>query len=286
MKTRQFIHIVPSDVVTGQRLSKYIVGRFPYLETASAAKKSIKRGEIWVDDSVGYTGDWVVAGSQIEYKSQIQEKGPLHECVKVVFEDQHLLVLDKPPGLLSSGVSGPSLQKYLEAYPMSEAAGALFYPLLIHRLDRATCGLIIAARTIESRRLLGQMVEGNMIQKEYSMIAEGEMDDELRFIENVLDNKVAKTEILSAKNLDTKDKACYIRVRLHTGRTHQIRRHLSLVGCPIVGDDLYNKDGLTFGRGLFLMSDELILQHPMNDEKIHLEAVLHKKFSKYIKSKK
>jgi len=126
------------------------------------------------------------------------------------------------------------------------------------------------------------MIEQNQLTKEYSLIVEGHFDQEIKYLDDDIDEKSAKTEVLSVQYLDTKDSSSYIRVRLHTGRTHQIRKHFSGCGHPIIGDDLYNKDGLSFGRGLFLMSDNLEFLHPITKKHIEVKVVLHNKFLKYV----
>ena len=281
MNQRHFSHTVPSELHGQHRLSRYIVGKFPFLETGSAAKKAIKKKEIRINGRVGASGDWVIAGAKLEYISQFEEHLQIDPAINIVYEDDHLLILNKPPGLLSSGNSNKSLQSMLRSYPSTDKEGALFYPYLIHRLDRQTCGLIIAARTIDARRRLGKMVEHHKIVKEYSLIVEGHLGVNMKFIEERIDDKEAKTEVLSITHLPTKDASSYIRVRLHSGRTHQIRRHFLSIGHPIVGDDIYNKDGLSFGRGLFLMADYLEFEHPAAGEQIELKVDLHAKFSKY-----
>lgn len=282
MNQRHFIHIVPLDLHERPRLSNYIVGKFPFLETGSAAKKAIKKKEILINGRVGATGDWVIAGTKLEYISQFVKDLDIDPLINVAYEDDHLLILNKPPGLLSSGESSKSLQGMLKSYPSVDKEGALFYPYLIHRLDRQTCGLIIATRTIEARRKLGVMVENHEVKKEYSLIVQGHLDYGERFIEEPIDDKNAKTEILFIRHLETKDAATYLRVRLHTGRTHQIRNHLLNIGYPLIGDDIYNKEGLSFGRGLFLMSDYLEFEHPVSGEQLGAKVKLHAKFHKYL----
>jgi RluA family pseudouridine synthase len=282
MNQRHFTHIVPADMNERQRLSNYIVGKFPFLETRSASNKAIKKEEIYIDGRVGATGDWVVAGAKLEYLTKFKKTQHIDKAINVVYEDDHLLILNKPPGLVSSGASSKSLQGMLKSYPSTEIEGALFYPYLIHRLDRQTSGLIIAARTIEARRELGEMVENRKIIKEYSLIAEGYVDTNIKFLEEHINEKNAKTEVLSVSHLTTKDATSYIRARLHTGRTHQIRKHFHSSGHPLVGDDIYNKEGLTFGRGLFLMADYLKFEHPVTGERLVMTVDLHAKFCKYL----
>jgi len=280
MQSKEYNHIVPYTFTDRIRLSKYIVGKFPLLESASAAKKAIKNGEITINGRVGQTADWIVAGDKIDFKTYFQK--PISKTdLDVVFEDDYLLVINKPPGMLSSGNSR-SLQSELKSYPESKTGNALFYPYLVHRLDRQTSGLIIAARTMDCRRQLGLMIDQNQLTKEYSLMVEGHFNQEIKYLDDDIDEKSAKTEILKVKHLKTMDPSSYVRVRLHTGRTHQIRKHFFGCGYPIVGDDIYNKDGLSFGRGLFLMSDYLKILHPVTDKQMEVEVKLHDKFLKYL----
>ncbi|MFT4536011.1 MAG: 23S rRNA pseudouridine1911/1915/1917 synthase [Saprospiraceae bacterium] len=282
MNQRHFSHIVPPDLHERQRLSNYIVGKFPFLETGSAAKKAIKKKQVLIDSRVGVTGDWVIAGTKLEYISQFDEHHQVDPAINILYEDDHFLILNKPPGLLSSGNSSISLQGMLKSYPTVDKEGALFYPYLVHRLDRQTCGLIIAARTIDARRRLGEMVENHQIIKRYSLIVEGHLENNIKYIDQPIDDRDAKTEILSITHLSTNDASSYIRVRLHSGRTHQIRRHFLGIGHPIVGDDIYNKEGLSFGRGLFLMADYLEFEHPITGSQVLMTVDLHGKFRKYL----
>jgi len=273
--------VVPLEYKDKERLSKYLVGKMLYLETLSAVKKAIKVGRVTVNGKIATTGYWVQIGDVIKYSIPISADHT-DTKIEVLFEDDHLLIVNKPPGLLSSGVSGPSLQTQLMDYRSSGVEDALSCPYLIHRLDKATSGIMMAARSMEARRSLGTMLETRAINKEYSVIVEGIVSQKLEWITTEIDGQSAKTEILSAKPLVTRDASTYVRVRLHTGRTHQIRRHLADAGHPIIGDILYNSDGLSFGYGLFLMADRVQFIHPITSVEVDKAAPLHKKFDRYI----
>lgn len=271
---------MPAEFNDKIRLRNYLVGVFPYLETASAVKKAIRKNQIVMNDSIGATGDWVTAGSEIifewEYKIEDREEANL----QIQYEDDDLIVIAKPPGLASSG-NRRSLQSDLHSHVLEEKEGNLPFPYLVHRLDKATEGLIIAAKTISSRRILAKLLEQHKIIKEYVLIVQGHLSKSIGTIEIVVDGKVEKTEILKANLLDTKDAATRVHVRLHTGKTHQIRRHFAHIGHPIVGDQLYNKEGLSFGSGLLLCANYLEFCHPIHQEIIKVDYSIPIKISKY-----
>src|SRR5690606_5981017 len=102
------------------------------------------------------------------------------------------------------------------------------------------------------------------------------------FIENNLDGKWAKTEILFATPLQTPNPSSLLKIKLHTGRTHQIRKHLAQFGFPIVGDRVYNPHGLSFKKGLMLVSIGMKFIHPTSGAPIEITYLKHKKFEKYV----
>lgn len=283
MNENTYTHTVPVDYSDVMRLRNYLVGIFPLLETASAVKKAIKQKRIQLDGDEGNTGDWILPGMVITYRAFrfVTVAGKFD--IPIVFQDDHLLILNKPPGVVTSSVNSRSLQTELKKIDPSQAADALPYPYLVHRLDRQTSGLIIAARTMACRRMLGEMLEQHAVCKEYIALVEGDARDIPILIENDLDGKSAKTEIVKVDIANTRDITSIVRIKLHTGRTHQIRIHLTAAGHPIIGDQLHNIGGLDFKQGLFLMCSHLSFVHPITQSEVSTRADLHKKFIKYIK---
>lgn len=282
MKFKIFNHTVPDRLDQKVRLSTYLIGEVPYLETGQSVKKAIKRGQIFLNGSLGYSGDWVHGGDYIEFKMDYSEPVSVDVAYEVVYVDEHIIIVNKPPGVVSSGNVKTSLQNALKMYPESAEEGSLLYPHLVHRLDGPTCGLIIGARTIHARRQIGAMIENRELVKHYALIAEGHIDTNTKHLKSVINEKIAHTELLEVDHLETKDPTSFVRVRLHTGRTHQIRIHFQEISHPIVGDTIYNREGLAFGRGLFLIADKLMFDHPITQKPLDIKIDLHKKFDKYI----
>lgn len=276
-----FEHIVEITPEEKTRLSDYLTGIFPLLTTRKSIKKALSRKEIFVDGNTGYSGDYVLEGQIIEHRKTIEEVPSSIFTLHVLFEDEYVIVANKPPGIKTSGQGSATIEKALIAYGNnSSQVDALLSPQLIHRLDRDTCGVLIAAKTKSALDHLSEQMTNKKISKEYIAIVEGNPDQ--RFIDLDIDNKSALTEIISTETLHTKDQTSLIRINLHTGRTHQIRKHLKAIGCPIVGDQIYNENGVSFGRGLFLQAIKIDFLHPFNNEIISVVSQPHKKFLKYI----
>lgn len=278
-KSKIYKHTVPKEFLGEVRLSEYLPGIFPFLETGSAVKKAIHKKQIRINGEDGYSGDWVRAGFVISFEwfYTISEK---ENKIDILFEDEYLLVVRKPPGIASSG-NRRSFQMMLQSISLEDKDGFFPFPFLVHRLDKATEGIMLAAKNISTRRLLAEMLDRHDIIKKYVLIAEGSMPATLLFIDNSIDDKKAKTEILQSIPLNTKDPTTKVFAKLHTGRTHQIRKHFSFIGHPIVGDQLYNKNGLSFGTGLLLCAYSLEFVHPISKKTIKIKYPIPHKISKY-----
>lgn len=280
IKKKIYHHVVPLDYLGKVRLREYLKGLFPYLETGSAVKKAIQKNQILLNGKVGFTGDWVYGGCKISFEWSYNVDDQSNFNIRVYYEDDYLIVVAKPPGLSSSG-NTMSLQLQLQSISLSDDDGILPFPFLVHRLDKATEGLMIAAKSIVVRRLLSAMIESHAIVKNYVLIVEGHLAITDKFIKTEIDGNVAVTEIIESVPLHTKDPTSKVFVRLHTGKTHQIRRHFSEMNHPIVGDQIYNKGGLTFGTGLLLCAHFLEFIHPVTQSKIKIEYPIPYKIDKY-----
>lgn len=277
---REYTHKVTDVIEDKTRLLDYAIGVFPLLPTKSSVKKAIKRRELWIDNVQGYSGDYIRQGMTIYHRIPQEEVAELID-IDIAYEDDFLLIVNKPPGILSSGQGKVSIQKALiQRQWDSIIEDAYLFPKLIHRLDRDTSGLLIAAKTKSTHLALSQMLEAHAIKKKYAAIVEGCPKSPL-WIDDPIDGQEAMTNITSVKKLQTKDTTSLCTIELVTGRTHQIRVHMKGIGHPIVGDHIYNKEGISFGRGLFLQASSIRFNHPETSDIIEVEVPLHKKFEKY-----
>ena len=154
--------------------------------------------------------------------------------LSVVYEDENILVLDKPSGI--------SVQPGTRVYPsllsglnyLGERKG--FRPYLVHRLDKYTSGILVVAKNTDTARHLALQFKAHSIEKEYHAVVVGKLRPKRGEISNSLDGKEAFTSYDVVKE---SDEFSLLRIRIKTGRKHQIRRHLASISHPVLGDDLY-----------------------------------------------
>lgn len=177
--------------------------------------------------------------------------------LSLVFEDEHLAVIDKPAGLVVHPAPGhwdDTLVNALVARGTTLAGGAEGRPGIVHRLDRDTSGLMLVAKTDLAHRRLGAAIAARRVSRSYAALAWGHLDSSPTRVEAAIarhsqDRKrmtvstrgrVARTDASVVARFDVVD---LLRLELHTGRTHQIRVHLEHIGHPIVGDPVYGGGG-------------------------------------------
>lgn len=277
-------HIVPA-ITEEIRLQEYAPGIFQSIPTRSGVKKAIKRGEILVDGVVAKTSDWVKEHQKIQLiQHEVKEKKIFELKFPVIFEDEHLAVIDKPSGYPTSGNYFRTIENALPFnLKPSEAIDALPYPVPVHRLDNPTSGLLLVAKTRKVRTKLHLAFEKREVEKTYVAIVSGETPALVEYLDPV-DHKPAKSKILTLNTFDIQNKKfSLIEVIPESGRTHQIRIHLSSNGFPIIGDkeygteEIFVKDG-----GLFLAAVKLSLAHPVTGEKLLVQLDLPGKFVYFI----
>ena len=283
------IHIIPSNA-TPDRLSNYGGGCFAGLPTRSSFKKAIKRGEIFINGEPGTTGSIIHPGYKIEWHEPEKKPGKLfHIHLDIIYADDHLVVVNKPAGVVVSGNQFRTLENAIPVYlGPSTLPGALPSPRAIHRLDAATSGLIIMARTSQSRAALGHQMEEKSIQKHYHTVVIGNPPASGK-INEAIDERPAVTtfeKICAVPSLRSSTLSL-LKASPVTGRTHQIRKHLASQGWPVLGDKLYGKEGLIMrGKGLFLCATEVCFIHPQTGEKMHFQIEMPAKFERFMKGEK
>lgn len=207
-----------------------------------------------------------------------------------IHEDDHLLVLDKPSGLLSVPGRGPDKQDCLSKRVQDRYPEAL----IVHRLDRDTSGLLIMARGIEAQRRLSKLFEVRQVQKRYVAVVAGQPErtqasvpcDEhgWRTIDGpiLLDWERRPLHIIHPdgkpsrsrwRPLQSSDTASLIELEPVTGRTHQLRVHLQSIGHPMLGDSLYAPpDVQALSPRLLLHAQELAFVHPFTQQALAFKA--------------
>jgi len=266
----------------GLRLSDYCVGIFEELPSRKSVKKAISKGRILVNGHPGQTGTWVTKGMFLQLQDHLEKERPVFRLdLKIIYEDEYMAVLIKPPGI---PVSGNQFRTVNNALPgvlsPSREADRLSYPRAVHRLDSPTSGILLVAKTGRANIALGQQFAGGTIQKTYQAIVCG-FPKEHGFIDEPIQGKAASTSyrVLQRERSLKNDFLSLLELSPKTGRTHQLRIHLSNLGHPIMGDALYGESGKIYkGKGLFLAATGIEFQHPIHKKPMFFESKAPSKF--------
>lgn len=219
----------------------------------------------------------MLIGLDVE-KNPLEENIHQHTPLEILYEDDYLLVVNKPAGMLS--VPGKNdldsvSQRLHNLYP--NATG----PMIVHRLDMATSGLLLAAKSKEVHQELQRLFETREIKKRYTALLDGELDTDQGTVSlplclnpldrprQMVDFKHGKTAITDYKVIDRKNGNTLVYFYPMTGRTHQLRVHAAHaqgLGHPIVGDELYGWKS----ERLYLHAAELEFRHPVTGKTIHV----------------
>lgn len=282
-------HIVPK-LDKPERLSEYLAGKFEEVPTRKGIKKAILQHRILVDGKAAPTAHWVKEGEVVALLD-IQTAPPQDYEIdlEVPYEDDFLAVVIKPAGIPVSGNLFKTLYNALGGnLERSPQKDALRWPLPVHRLDTATSGLVLIAKTHSVRVELGRMLEAKEIQKRYRAILQGTLTGS-GTIESPVDEKPAVTRYIAVENITTLKDTSLTLVDFFpvTGRTHQLRIHASSLGLPIVGDKLYKQEvAMKTDKGLFLCAVELQLTHPVTSKPLKIEIPQPEKFDTYLQREK
>ena len=277
----QETHIVPA-ILEEIRLQEYAVSIFATIQSRSGLKKAIKKGLILIDGQRAQTGDWIKEGQKIELlQAEIANKKIFRLDFEVLFEDEHIAVVHKPPGFPTSGNFFKTVENALpHNLKKTSQPDALPFPLPAHRLDNPTAGILICAKTTSSLLKLQKDLSERKIQKVYYALVHGKLTEDRR-LDSEIEEKPSVTLIRPLKFLKIKDeKYTLVEAKPLTGKTHQIRIHLNRNAHPIVGDEIYGieETGYFAHKNLYLFSGGVSFSHPVTKESIDLEIKLPKRF--------
>jgi tRNA pseudouridine65 synthase/23S rRNA pseudouridine1911/1915/1917 synthase len=266
------------------RLQDYGFIVFESLKTKSALKKAIKKGLIFLNGRVAETSDWIEEGQTLELFAEelLHKKRVFPLQLDVIFEDDSMAVVNKPEGYPTNGNYFKTIENAL-VYNLktSSEKDKLPYPQPVHRLDNPTSGLLIIAKTLWSKSYLSVLFEHNEIQKTYVAIVEGGFDTLRDVISLDIEGKQSSTTYSVEKIFKiSQDEYSLLSLKPSSGRTHQLRIHLSKIGHSIVGDEAYGS--VTLSNRLMLHASTLQLHHPKTGKSLNFETEVPHKFVKFI----
>ena len=265
---------VPDDRAS-QRLDRCAFELLPGLATVTHAKKAVKRGEVLVDGQPSTPHHRVKAGELVSFTGAPRPPPPVFDIpLDVPWQDDHMAVVVKPPGIAVSGNRHRSLEHALLPHlAPSSQVDALPWPRPVHRLDLRTGGLVMVAKTARTRAALGKLLELRLASKRYRALLLGRLEGS-GVVEQPVDGRPSLSRwqtVQHSRSLRT-DWLTTVDLWPVTGRTHQLRQHAQWLGHPVLGDELYGREGCVLrGQGLFLWALELQLEHPITGEILRVE---------------
>lgn len=202
--------------------------------------------------------------------------------LKVLFEDDHLAVIHKPAGILVSGNSFKTIANALTQNLQPSTLPDATIPQPVHRLDYATTGVLLVGKTGSSIRALNKLFEDKKVVKTYYAVTIGEMKGQ-GTISSEIDGKKSQSNYTLFKSVASKrfGKLNLVALKPQTGRRHQLRKHLSSIHNPILGDAPYGIENLILrGKGLYLHAYSLRFIHPFTTKQVFIKDELPQNFKK------
>lgn len=264
------------------------------------------------------TGKILVNGKKVKasYKVQVNDKITMEEekaveielkaqdiPVEIIYEDRDIIVVNKPKGMVvhpANGNPDGTLVNAIMAICKDSLSGigGEIRPGIVHRLDKDTSGILIVAKNDKAHINLSEQIKEHKVKKTYIALVKGIVKENNATInmpigrsekdrKKMAVTKKGKEAITHFKVLKRYDKYTLLEINIETGRTHQIRVHLSQIGYPIVGDEVYSKGKNEWNiKGQCLHAKSLDFKHPITNEDMHLEAKIPQYFKKILEELK
>jgi 23S rRNA pseudouridine1911/1915/1917 synthase len=281
------VRVTVPDTAGGLRLDRYL-GGLAEVGSRGAAERLFATGRVLVDGAPAPKSHRLKGGEAVEFEppEASPELAPEEVGLRIAYEDEHLLVVDKPAGIVvhpSAGHASGTLVHGVLAH--GAAGGEEERPGIVHRLDRDTSGLLVVARSDEAHERLKRLVQRHGLERTYTALVRGRPRSRRGRIEAPIGRDRRDPTRQSLKTDNPRDAVTHfelveligqhalLRVDLETGRTHQIRVHLAAIGLPVVGDAVYGVPDPALGRQ-FLHASRLAFDHPFTEERIDVESPL------------
>jgi len=313
--------LVPPESA-GERLDRFLA-QLPEIGSRAVAERLLGGGAVLVDGRARAKSYKLEGGERLEFEPPPAPTSTLEpEAMDLVvpYEDEHLLVVDKPAGIVvhparghargtlvhgllaldaEGGVAGSTGGQAAGARPKDPGAaygvagGAPDRPGIVHRLDRDTSGLLAATRTGEAYERMSQLVRERALERTYLALVEGRPRSRRGRIDAPigrdrhdptrisLDSDSVRDAVTHFEVEELFDRHALLRVTLETGRMHQIRVHLQAIDLPVVGDRVYGRADASLGRQ-FLHAAELVFPHPITGARVETVSPLPNDLRSYL----
>ena len=277
----------PDDA--GMRLDAFLVAR-EVVGTRGEAQRAVEQGRVAVDGRPRSKSHKLAAGETVTIApaEPVPETRPADVPFTVVLEDEHLLVIEKPAGVVVHPGAGNTHGTLAQALAGGAAGGPdPDRPGIVHRLDRDTSGLLVVAKSDEVHAALQEAIRRREVDRHYLALVAGHPEARSGTIDAPLGRDRQRRTTMSTSTdrpreavthfdtLERLGRTTLLEVRLETGRTHQIRAHMAAIGTPVCGDAQYG--GAAAGHRLeldrqFLHARLLMFCHPVTREEIRCES--------------
>jgi len=272
------------------RLDTYLASRLPEM-SRSYIQKLIGDGHVSVNGRPSKSGYQVAAGDDIVVNIPPPEPSPLQPediPLNVVYQDDDLLVIDKPAGMTVHPAPGSQSHTLVNAllarFKDLPSGGDMLRPGIVHRLDKDTSGLIIVARNRRALNKLAAQFKSRSVTKVYTALVKGHLTPESGFIDAPIGRDPQNRQRMAVVDGGRPARTGYrvkkyigdcslLEITLETGRTHQIRVHLAAIGYPVVGDATYGVRSPHLSRQ-FLHASRLGFRLPSSNEYVEFDSPL------------
>jgi 23S rRNA pseudouridine1911/1915/1917 synthase len=277
------------ETAAGERLDRYLAS-LPDVGSRGVAERLLEAGRVLVDGRELAKSHRLAGGEQVEFEPPKRGGGPLAPeamDLRIAYEDEHLVVVDKPAGIVVHPAPGHPSGTLVHGLLAHEIGGGdAERPGIVHRLDRDTSGLMVVARDEESYRRLQDLVRSRELERNYLALVVGRPRSRRGRIEapigrdrrdplrHSLDTETPREAVTHFDLVELLPRHALLDVRLETGRTHQIRVHLAAIELPVAGDHVYGRPGELGLERQFLHAARLAFPHPITGAMIETESQL------------